>query len=81
MKCVVRKNPLTSVETLTTEFYTASGCNVSTRTVRLELHKIGFHGQAASHNPKITMRNAIDWSVVKLAAIGLWSEQWKHSLE
>ena len=61
------KNCLSSIATLTTEFQTASGSNVSTRTVQRELHEIGFHVQAARHKPKITMRNA------KLAAIGLWS--------
>ena len=44
MKSVTRKNHLSSVATLTTEFQTASGSNVSTITVRLELHEMGFHG-------------------------------------
>ena len=35
---------------LTTEFQTAFGSNVSTRTVRQELHEMGFHhGRAAAH--------------------------------
>ena len=54
----VSKNRLSSVATLTTEFKTASGSNISTITVRWELHEMGFHGQAATHKPKITMRNA-----------------------
>jgi hypothetical protein len=43
------------------EFQTASGSNVSTRTVRRELHEMGFHGRAATHKPKITMRKAKFW--------------------
>ena len=35
---VVSKNRLSSVATLTTEFQTASGSSVSTRSVRQELH-------------------------------------------
>jgi hypothetical protein len=38
------KNNLSSIATLTTKFLTASGSNVSTRTVRQELHFMGFHG-------------------------------------
>ena len=61
---VALKNLLSSVATLTTEFQTAPGSNVSTRTVRWELHEMGFHGRAAAHNPKITMGNAkssLEW--------------------
>jgi transposase len=46
-----------------TEFQTASG-NISTRTVRRELHEMGFHGRAATHKPNLTMRNAkprLEW--------------------
>jgi hypothetical protein len=38
------KKHLSSVATLTTEFKTASGSNVSRRTVHRELHEMGFHG-------------------------------------
>uniref|UniRef100_A0A673ZT56 Inositol hexakisphosphate and diphosphoinositol-pentakisphosphate kinase n=1 Tax=Salmo trutta TaxID=8032 RepID=A0A673ZT56_SALTR len=34
-----------SVATLTTEFQTVSGSNVITRTIRRELHEMGFYGQ------------------------------------
>ena len=40
----VLKNRLSSVATLTAKFQTASGRNVSTRTVRRELNEMGFHG-------------------------------------
>ena len=49
---------------LTTEFQTISGSNVSTITVRRELCELGFHGRAAAHKPKITMRNVnlqLEW--------------------
>ena len=75
-----RKNRLSSVATLTTEFQTASGSSVSTRTVHLELHELGFHGQAAAHKPKINMHNAngwLEWS----KALRHWTvEQWKYVL-
>ena len=77
LKCVACINRLSSVATLTPEFQTASGSNVSTRTVRRELHEIGFHGRAASHKPKITMRNAkyrLEWCKARRH----WTlEQWK----
>ena len=37
------KNRLSLVTTLTTEFRTASGSNARRRTVRRELHEMGFH--------------------------------------
>jgi transposase len=49
-EAVSGKNCLSSVATLTTEFQTASGSNVSTRTVHRELHEMGFR--------EITMCNA-----------------------
>ena len=64
MKCVEHKNHLSSVATLTAEFQTASGSNVSTITVCQELHEMGFYGRAAAHKPKITMCNAklrLEW--------------------
>jgi hypothetical protein len=65
---------------LTSEFQTASGSNVSTRTVRLEIHEMGFHGRAAAHKLKITLRNSkrpLEWC----KACHHWTlEQWKHIL-
>jgi len=76
LKRVARKNRLSSVVSLTTEYQTASGSTISTKTVRQELHGMGFHGRSAAHKPHITMRNAKRWlktSGVKHAATGLWS--------
>ena len=64
LKHVVHINLLSSVATLNNEFKTASGSNVSTITFHRELHEMGFHGRAAAHKPKITMRNAkhqLEW--------------------
>uniref|UniRef100_A0A3B4TSC6 Aminoacyl tRNA synthase complex-interacting multifunctional protein 1-like n=1 Tax=Seriola dumerili TaxID=41447 RepID=A0A3B4TSC6_SERDU len=48
---------LPSVEALTTEFQTASGASVSSRTVRRELHEMGFRGRVSTYNkPKGTFR-------------------------
>jgi hypothetical protein len=69
-----RKNHLSSVATLPTDFQTASWSNISTITVHQGYQEIGFHGRAAAYKPKITMRNAkirLEWCNV--AAIGLWS--------
>ena len=78
LKCVAWKNHLLSVATLTTEFQTDSGSNVSTNTVHQELHEMGFHGRAAAHKPKITMRNAkrrLEWCKTHRH----WTlEQWKR---
>ena len=61
---VARKNCLSLVAKLTNEFQTASGSNISTITVVWERHELGFHGRAATHTPKITMRNVkrqLEW--------------------
>ena len=68
LKRVAHTNRLSSVATLTTEFQTASGNNVTTITIGWKLHEMGFHGRAAG------------WSCVKSAAIGLWSSE-TRSLE
>lgn len=50
-----------SVASLTTERQTASGSNISTRTEHWDLHKMCFHGWAATHKSKITMHSAKCW--------------------
>ena len=77
LKRVAWKNRLSSVATLTTEFQTDSGSNVSTSTVRRELHEMGFHGRAATRKPKITMRNAKCWLEWCKSHRHLTVEQWK----
>ena len=68
---------MSSVATLTTEFQSASGSNVSTSTVWRKLHEMGFHGRAAANKPNITMRNSkhrLEWCK---AHRHLTLEQWK----
>ena len=55
---VARKNRLSFVATLPTEFQTGTGSNISSRTVCRKLHEMGFPGQAAAHKPKMTMCNS-----------------------
>ncbi|KAJ8259468.1 hypothetical protein GJAV_G00169650 [Gymnothorax javanicus] len=80
LKSIVCKNRMCSIAALAAEFQTASGSDVSLRTVRRELHEMGFRGKAASHNPNITTRNAkrrLEWCI----AHRHWTpEQWKRVL-
>jgi hypothetical protein len=78
LKRIALKNRLFSVATVTTEFQTASGNNVRTRTVNQEFHEMGFHGRAAAHKPKITMCNAKRWLEWCKAHRHWTLEQWKH---
>ena len=57
-KRIERKYHLSSITTPTTKLQTASGIKISTKTVRQELHEMGFHGRAAAQKPTITMHNA-----------------------
>uniref|UniRef100_A0AAZ3PXS2 Transposase Tc1-like domain-containing protein n=1 Tax=Oncorhynchus tshawytscha TaxID=74940 RepID=A0AAZ3PXS2_ONCTS len=68
------------VVTLTTEFQTPSGSNVSTITVSQELHEIGFHGRAAAHKPKINTCYAKRRLECCKAHCHWTLEQWKHIL-
>jgi hypothetical protein len=60
--------------------HSASGSNVSTRTVSRELHEMDFDCRAAAHKPKIIMRNAklrLEWCKARRR----WTlEQWKRVL-
>ncbi|XP_042341057.1 aminoacyl tRNA synthase complex-interacting multifunctional protein 1-like [Plectropomus leopardus] len=47
---VALENCLPSVEALTAEFQSASGATVSPRTVRRELHEMGFRGRVSTYN-------------------------------
>ena len=80
MSAEERKNGLSSFATHTTKFQTASGSNVSTITIRREHHEMGFHGLAATHKPKITMRNdqhRLEWCKARRH----WTlQQWKRIL-
>uniref|UniRef100_A0A8K9XJ18 Transposase Tc1-like domain-containing protein n=1 Tax=Oncorhynchus mykiss TaxID=8022 RepID=A0A8K9XJ18_ONCMY len=66
---------------ITLKLQTVSGNNISTRTVRRELHEMGFHGRADAHKPKITMRNANDKRRLEWCNFRRhWTLEWKHVL-
>jgi len=46
-----------SAESITTDLQTACGLQISSRTVRRELHGMGFHDRAAASKPYITKCN------------------------
>ena len=77
LKHVARKNRLSSVATLTTEFKAASESNVSTRTIRWELHEMGFHGRPDAHKRMRNAKRQLEWCEAR----GHWTlEQWKRVL-
>ena len=66
LMCKACKNSLSSVAKLTTDFQTASGSNISTRTVRRELHE-----------KKAPQAYRLEWCKARHH----WTlEQWKHVL-
>jgi hypothetical protein len=71
LKSIARKKHLSTIATLTTEFQTASGSNVSTRTVPQERHEMAEQPHTRITSPFVMP--SVGWRGVKLAAIGLWS--------
>ena len=66
-RALKHKNRLSSVATLTTEIQIASGSNISTITIRRELHEMGVLGRAAAHKPKINKddtKHRLEWCKV-----------------
>lgn len=80
LRRIVRKSRQSSADSITAEFQTSSGINISTKTVRRELHGMGFHGRAATCKPYITKHNAkrrMEWCKARRH----WTlEQWKRVL-
>ncbi|CAI9610878.1 unnamed protein product, partial [Staurois parvus] len=58
LKLTVRKSRQMSAESLAKDLQTLCGLQISTTTVRREIHGMGFHGQAAASKPYITKCNA-----------------------
>ncbi|CAI9549970.1 unnamed protein product, partial [Staurois parvus] len=58
LKCTVRRSRQLSAESIAKDLQTSCGLQISTTTVRRELHGMGFHGRAAASKPSITKRNA-----------------------
>ncbi|CAI9590440.1 unnamed protein product, partial [Staurois parvus] len=65
LKRTVCRSQQLSAESITKDLQTLCGLQISTTTVRKELHGMGFHGQAAASKPYITKCNAkrqMQWS-------------------
>ena len=77
LRHVVRRGCQLSAESITTDLQTSFGLQISSRTVRRELHGMGFHGRAAASKPYISKCNAkhrMQW----FEACRLWTlEQWR----
>ena len=78
LRRMVRKSR--SADSIAEGFRASTGINVSTKTVRLELHGMGFQSRAAACRPHITKSHAkhrMEWC----KAHQHWTvEQWKHVL-
>lgn len=85
----IRKNRRSTMATIAEEFQQASGCHVSTKTLRKEAHKLGYHGRAAVHKPLVTPANKTnrlqwakerkDWTVEDWKRV-LWSDESRFTL-
>jgi len=80
MRCIVRWGRQISAESIATDLQTSCGLQVSSRTVRRELHGMGFHGRAATSKPYITKCNAKRWMQWYKARDHWTLEQWRHVL-
>ncbi|GFV81649.1 regulator of chromosome condensation 2 [Trichonephila clavipes] len=58
LKRIVKQNRKSSLVEISQEFQNSSLISVNSRTVRLQLKNLGFHGCAAAHKPNITPQNA-----------------------
>uniref|UniRef100_A0A3Q2W3X4 Tc1-like transposase DDE domain-containing protein n=1 Tax=Haplochromis burtoni TaxID=8153 RepID=A0A3Q2W3X4_HAPBU len=80
LKHILRRGSQLSAESIATDLQTSCGVQISSRTVRRELHEMGFYGCAAAPKPYITNRNAkhrMRWC----KAHRHWTlEQWKRVL-
>lgn len=79
LRRVVKSNRQTSLDNIAAQFRSTSGSDdISNRTIRRELFKMGFHGRAAAHKPKITkvnQRRRLEWCKTRRH----WTaEQWKN---
>ncbi|CAI9568868.1 unnamed protein product, partial [Staurois parvus] len=58
LKCTVRRSHQLSAESIAKDLQTSCGLQISTTTVRRELHGMGFHGRAAASKSYITKWSA-----------------------
>lgn len=80
LKRVVVHNRQSSANCIAQEFREASGIKVSTKTIRRQLHTLGYHGRAAAYKPLITPRNARNRLAWCKARRNLPLESWKDIL-
>uniref|UniRef100_A0A8C5QSV3 Transposase Tc1-like domain-containing protein n=1 Tax=Leptobrachium leishanense TaxID=445787 RepID=A0A8C5QSV3_9ANUR len=80
LRRIVRRGRQLSAESIATDLQTSCGLQISSRTVRRELHGMRFHGRAAASKPYITKCNAerrMQWC----KACRHWTlEQWRRVL-
>ena len=67
-----------SGESIATVLQTSFCLQISSRTVRRELHGMGFHGRAAASKPYISKCNAKRWMQWCKACHHWTLEQWRH---
>ena len=74
LRHMVHKSGQRSADSIAKGFRASTGINVSTKTVRLELHGMGFHGRTAACQPHIASpMPSVGWSGVKHTDTGRWS--------
>ncbi|CAI9569891.1 unnamed protein product, partial [Staurois parvus] len=61
LKSTVRRSCQLSAESMAKDLHTSCGLQISTTTVRREIHGMGFHVRAAASKPYITKCNAKRW--------------------
>ncbi|KAL6466679.1 hypothetical protein MHYP_G00244830 [Metynnis hypsauchen] len=80
LKHIVRRGHQLSAESIATDLQTSCGLQISTSTVRRELHEMGFHGGAAAskpYTPKRIAERRMQWC----KAHRHWTlEQWRRVL-
>ena len=89
LRRIVRRGRQLSAESMATDLQTSCGLHISSRTVRRELHGMGFNGRAAASKPYITKCNAKcrmqwckarrHWTLEQWRRV-LWSDQSRFSI-
>ncbi|CAI9537749.1 unnamed protein product [Staurois parvus] len=75
LKRTVCKSRQLSAESMAKDLQISSGLQISTTTMRRELHGMGFHGRTAASNPYITKCITLEqWRCV------LWSDKSHFSI-
>ncbi|CAI9571896.1 unnamed protein product [Staurois parvus] len=75
-----QKSPTIAKESIAKDLQTWCGLQISTTTMRRELHGMVFHGRAAASKPSITKCNAKRWMPWRKACRHWALEQWRRVL-